>query len=264
MLEGSATAALWPLLRRLPRGDGHPVLVLPGFLATSRSTAMLRSFLQEQGYAAHRWRQGRNRGFSPTLERRMQDRVKRLTDQHGERVSLVGWSLGGIYARELARDLPDHVRQVVTLGSPFAGRGTGTNVRWLFDLVSDTTVNDVDQDYLNRIRKAPPVPTTAIFSRTDGVATWRASLEEISHPQVENIEVGGSHIGLGFNFRALWVIGDRLAQAPQAWQPFAPRGGLKLLFPWVENQLTQRRGGLARALTELRSTVDSLDERFAG
>ena len=107
---------LTPFVRRfMPEGDGHPVLVLPGFLASSRSTAVLRWFLKDRGYRAHRWRLGRNLGYSPQIDQKMQDRLKYLADDYGQPVSLIGWSLGGVFARELARTLPDETRLVLSL-----------------------------------------------------------------------------------------------------------------------------------------------------
>ena len=262
LLESTTLVPLLPLLRNLPRGDGHPVLVLPGFLATSRSTLLLRSFLRHHGYAAHRWKLGRNRGYRPELERAMAQRVLELNERYGRRVSLLGWSLGGIYARELARDMPDRVRQVITLGSPFAAEGNGTNVRWLYELVSGHSPIP-DSSLLRRMRAPPPVPTTAIFSRTDGIASWRATVEHIAHDHVENVEVGGAHIGLGFNPRAYYVIADRLALPEGEWRPFSPRGWWRLLFPEMHNITTHGPGRrLEDAAMELSRALDALENRL--
>ncbi|MCH8227825.1 MAG: alpha/beta fold hydrolase, partial [Proteobacteria bacterium] len=127
LLEGRAVfdaAAMVPMLglrRFLPQGDNHPVLVFPGFLASSRSTQPLRNYLAHLGYRVHRWKLGYNMGYSLDLHHGMRDRVSELVDRYGKKISLVGWSLGGVYARELAREMPDVVRQVITMGSPFRG-----------------------------------------------------------------------------------------------------------------------------------------------
>jgi pimeloyl-ACP methyl ester carboxylesterase len=110
-----------PLLSLAPKGDGHPVLVLPGLVASDASTRPLRSFLKNRGYAVSGWRQGRNLGLRDGVQHAMVDLVRELSDTHGRKVSLVGWSLGGLYARQLAKMMPDCVRSVITLGSPFAG-----------------------------------------------------------------------------------------------------------------------------------------------
>ncbi len=160
-----------------PRGDGHPVLVLPGFTAGDESTLALRRYLRCLGYHVHGWRLGRNLGFRGErwpIERKLTLRIEELYDRHRRKLSLVGWSLGGIYAREIARTMPAEVRQVITLGSPFAGRGYGSNVRRLYELVTGRRVADHDPEVLARLEDPPPVPSTAIFSRSDGVAHWEA------------------------------------------------------------------------------------------
>ena len=121
ILELQAFFAAYPLLRRAPRGDGHPVLVLPGLAASDVSTRPLRTYLRAQGYAAHGWKQGPNHGPRPGVETGMDARLAELAGRYQRKVSLIGWSLGGVFARELARRTPALVRQVITLGSPFAG-----------------------------------------------------------------------------------------------------------------------------------------------
>ena len=130
-LEGRAISELGaflgalPLLSLAPRGDGHPVLVLPGLVASDTSTRPLRSFLKSRGYAVSGWRQGRNLGLRHGVQDAMVDLVQELNDTHGRKVSLVGWSLGGLYARQLAKMMPERVRSVITLGSPFAAGPEG-------------------------------------------------------------------------------------------------------------------------------------------
>ncbi len=124
--ELGAFMLLRPWLAAAPRGDGHPVLVLPGLLASDLSTRPLRSFLNAQGYAAHGWKQGRNLGLRAGIEDGMLERVEELHERYGHRkISVVGWSLGGIYARQLAKRAPEKVRSVISLGSPFAGSPQG-------------------------------------------------------------------------------------------------------------------------------------------
>src|SRR5436305_6280013 len=118
--EFGAFLGALPLLSLAPSGDGHPVLVLPGLIASDTSTRPLRSFLKGRGYAVSGWRQGRNLGLREGVQDAMQDLVHELSDTHGRKISLVGWSLGGVYARQLAKLMPDRVRSVITLGSPFA------------------------------------------------------------------------------------------------------------------------------------------------
>lgn len=217
-----------PLLSRAPRGDGHPVMVLPGFTGDDISTGVLRGYLRQRGLDAHPWLLGRNLGMPGSVSR-IVERVAELYGRSDRKVSLVGWSLGGIYAREVAKQIPHQVRQVITLGSPFADAGRETNVSRLFELLSGRSRAELGHDLRERLRTAPPVPSTAILSRTDGVAHWRAC-REMEGPQAENIEVPSSHYGLGVNPLVLYAIADRLAQAEGAWRPFARDGWRRLLY----------------------------------
>jgi len=229
MAEASTLLPSLPLLRSVPAGDGHPVLVLPGFTASDDSTRVLREYLRDRGYAVHGWKLGRNMGLPDGVEQRLMARVLDLHQRHGRKLSLVGWSLGGIYARELARLMPDKIRQVITLGSPFGGNARGHHVGWAHRMVFGEDVSPRDYHRLNQLAAPPPVPSTAIFSRSDGIAGWRACIEAKTD-LTDNIEVRSSHCGLGFNPVVLYAIADRLALAEDGWQPFEPRGLRRLLF----------------------------------
>jgi pimeloyl-ACP methyl ester carboxylesterase len=133
-------------------------------------------------------------------------------------VTLIGWSLGGLYAREIAKALPHRVRQVITLGTPFARIANSTNVQWLFELLSGTSAA-VDTALARRLAAAPPVPTTSIYSRSDGVVAWQACVAKPS-PLAENVEVESSHLGLIWHPDVLRIVADRLAQPPGDWRPW--------------------------------------------
>ena len=224
LLEGRAAGelltslALRRWLRRQPRGDGHPVLILPGFLASDFSTRPLRRFLRDLGYWAHRWKLGRNLGPKNGMEEALAERLREVHRKHQRPVSLVGWSLGGVYARVMANRQTRRVRSVISLGSPFA-QDTKANNSWrLYEAITGDRLDEVDPEKLADVRRTPPVPTTSIFSRTDGVAHWRSAME-VEGPLSENVQVPGSHLGLGFNPLVLYVVADRLAQPEGAWQP---------------------------------------------
>ena len=223
--EFGSVIPAWPALQRAPAGDGHTVLVFPGLAASDPTTFPLRGYLGTLGYVAEGWSQGFNfgprAGVLETARRALRDAFERSR----RKVSLVGWSLGGVYARELAKELPEAVRCVITLGSPFSGPPKATNAWRIYELTSGRDIEDEHANY--ELHVAPPVPTTSIFSRSDGIVAWKASMQQPSygHERSENIEVVASHIGLGVNPSAWWAIADRLAQAEGGWKPF-DRGGL--------------------------------------
>jgi pimeloyl-ACP methyl ester carboxylesterase len=218
-------------LGQAPRGDGHPVMVIPGFMGTDNSTLVLRTYLSNLGYEVHPWALGRNFGPRGDIEHRMVVRVNHLAATHGEPVSLIGWSLGGIFARQIARDIPDAVRQVITMGSPFGSAGHGgTNreIAQLYEMLSGDMIEHAPDHVKAHRRSRPTVPCTAIYSKTDGVAVWQVCVED-EGPDTDNIEVVGSHTGLGFNPLVLYAVADRLAQAEGMWHPF-DRSGARAFF----------------------------------
>jgi pimeloyl-ACP methyl ester carboxylesterase len=225
--EFAASIAAAPWLRKLPKGDGHRVLVLPGLAANDLTTLPMRTFLKDRGYAALPWEQGLNLGPRAGVLDALRARVRELQRLDGRKVSLLGWSLGGVYARELAKEMPELVRCVITLGSPFAGPPQATNAWWLFERVSGHPEPDAQMQAALRV--APPVPTTSIYSRTDGIVAWQCSLNPPG-PLAENIEVHASHIGLGLNPLAMVAIADRLAQDPAHWTPFDTSGLRRFFF----------------------------------
>src|ERR1044071_8791895 len=214
-LEGRALPELGaflgalPLLGLAPRGDGHPALVLPALVASNVSTRPLRTFLKTRGYAVSGWRQGRNLGLRPGVQHAMVDLVQELTDTHGRQISLVGWSLGGLYARQLAKMRPDRVRQVITLGSPFASNPKATNAWRVYEMASGRRADEEDARFGGALAATPPVPTTAIFSRTDGICAWQGCMEQTSATS-ESIEVESSHCGMGHHPAALYAVADPL------------------------------------------------------
>jgi pimeloyl-ACP methyl ester carboxylesterase len=236
MLEGRAISELGaflgalPLLSLAPRGDGHPVLVLPGLVASDTSTRPLRAFLRTRGYAVSGWRQGRNLGLRHGVQNAMVDLLQEMNDTHGRKVSLVGWSLGGLYARQLAKMMPERVRSVITLGSPFAAGPKATNAWRVYEIASGRRADEEDTRFGGTLSGTPPVPTTAIFSRTDGVCAWQGCMEKNS-AMSESIEVESSHCGMGHHPAAVYAVADRLAQPEGEWAPFDRSGWRGLVYP---------------------------------
>lgn len=230
---GLFAAALPTLLAFAPRGDGHPVLVLPGFLAGDASTAPLRRTLNALGYDARGWGLGANIGPRSVGSdgQLLVDLIEDIFMSTGRKPSLVGWSLGGVLARIAAVGAPERVRQVITLGSPFAGSPKSTNAWRLYEKVSGAPIGGTQQDAMMADAKGPsPVPSSAIYSRDDGICAWRSCRSPRSR-RAENIEVHGSHCGLGVNTSVLYAVADRLAQAEGEWSPFRPRGLAAWMFP---------------------------------
>lgn len=238
LMEFGAAGMMMPFLMRAPKGDGHPVIVIPGFLASDTSTGLLRTFLKLKGYQAEGWKLGRNLGTHITGGKNVVsdvilNRVIEMHVRYDAKVSIVGWSLGGIFAREIARVIPDCVRQVVSLGSPFNGpKGAAPVAAKIFKLINGDMA-EREPKAMERMLMPPPVPSSAIYSRSDGVAHWQACRDDWAHESSysENIEVRGSHMGLGHNPQVLWIIANRLAQKQGAWHPFRKKVMHKLLYP---------------------------------
>jgi dienelactone hydrolase len=228
--EFGAFLGALPLLSLAPKGDGHPVLVLPGLVASDTSTRPLRSFLKDRGYAVSGWRQGRNLGLRDGVQESMVALVRELSQTHGRKVSLVGWSLGGVYARQLAKMMPDQVRSVITLGSPFAADPKATNAWRVYEMASGQRADHVDPRFGGSLADTPPVPTTAIFSRTDGICAWQGCMEKSSATS-ESIEVESSHCGMGHHPAVVYAVADRLAQREGQWSPFDRSGWRALVYP---------------------------------
>ena len=223
-----ALFAAAPFLLTAKRGRKHGVVVLPGFGADDNSTILLRRYLTLLGYDVHGWKRGRN------VRRPGEDlpavvaQIKALQAKHKLPVTLIGWSRGGIMAREIARQIPDHVRMVITLGSPFAD-ATANNVGVIWKMITGEDA-PANPDRMRQLAEPIPVPATAIYTKADGVVAWRACLEK-EGPRAENIEVRSTHIGLGFHAPALWAIADRLALPQGTWTKFRPRGIVAPFFP---------------------------------
>ena len=225
--EHSAALAMRPVWSMAPRGDGHPVLVLPGLAAGDASTALLRCFLRSRGYAAFGWGQGINLGLREGVVVRAHETLRQLYVMHGRTVSVIGWSLGGLYARELAKHSPEMVRLCISMGSPFTGHPRETNAWRLYELASGHKIDW--HDFHGPLRAAPPVPTTSIWSPTDGVVAWRCSVET-RRILAENIVVDSSHLGLGAHPATLYAVADRLAQPEGEWEPFHRDGWRRMVY----------------------------------
>jgi hypothetical protein len=243
--EFGSVLPAWPVLQRAPKcdatGDGTHVIVFPGLSAGDISTVPLRKYLDGLGYVTTGWGQGLNLGPRSGVLDAAQHQIRQVFEATGRKVSLVGWSLGGIYAREMAKLLPEMVHCVITLGTPFAGSPKSTNAWRIYELATgrNTDIERTNYD----LPMAPTVPTTSIYSRSDGIVAWQGSIQANSkeNPNTENIEVFASHVGIGLNPSAWWAVADRLAQKQDNWRPFvAPKllGLHKFIYPRSERSKT--------------------------
>lgn len=227
--EFGASLLAWPMLKKLPRGDQHPVIIYPGLVAGDFSTSPIRKYLHDLGYCVYGWDQGLNYGPREGVIETASALVQKIAEQHGQAVSLLGWSLGGIYARELAKMNPKITRCVISMGSPFAGDPRSTNAWRLFKLTGPhVRLDDASQEQL---KEPPAAPTTSIYSRSDGIVPWQCSVQQVrANHLTENIEVPASHFGIGLNPMTWYAVADRLAQAPGQWRPFDRSGARGFFF----------------------------------
>jgi pimeloyl-ACP methyl ester carboxylesterase len=233
MSEMASLLAAAPFLYQAPAGDGHAVLVMPGLGGSDRSTAVLRGFLSSLGYRAHPWNLGTNRGpRNPGLVRKLAERLDAVfVGTDATKVSLVGWSLGGAYARLLAQLYPDKVRQVITLGSPLASHWSSNAVDGFLRSVRDVPLEQIPANHLRLLAGAPlrGIPSTAVFSKSDGVVPWQIATQPTT-AIAENLEVYASHFGLGFNPAVLYALADRLSQRDGQWRPFIRQGWKRWVY----------------------------------
>ncbi len=221
-----------PWLATAPCGDGHGVLVLPGLLASDTSTLPLRGFLGWLGYDVRGWDLGRNRGPTEEVLAGLPRALLTHARRTGHPVSLVGWSLGGIYARELARHHPRHVRRVITLGSPFAMKDPRrqSHVHGPYQRLSHLHADSARLPTFEQRARPIGVPSTSVYSRLDGVVAWQACVEPETE-QHQNVEVRCPHIGFGVDPATLWLVADRLAVPPGHHRPFRPPPQRQPLYP---------------------------------
>ncbi len=242
MIEGRALLEFatlpWtvPLLATAPRGDGHPVLLLPGFIGDDATLFALKVFLRNRGYEVETWGFGRNVGFQRKHALALEQKVRYVHHRSGQPVSLVGWSLGGVFALYAAHQAPECVRNVVTLGSPVnvssEGGETSAMVKALYRLIAHPMGPSAHamQPRAKPMRRPPPLPMSCLYSLGDGVVPPQEATIDGDPAMHENIRVPGSHLGLGFNAIVLWIVADRLSQPQGAWQPFQPSGVFGQLY----------------------------------
>jgi pimeloyl-ACP methyl ester carboxylesterase len=216
-----------------PRGRGEPVLVLPGYGAGDGSTSFLKTYLRFLGYRVSGWHLGRNSGNVPDLLPRVMKRVLSMHRRTQERVRLVGWSLGGFIAREAARERPDVIHQVITLGTPVVGGPKYTVIAQSFRRRGiDLDAMEAEIALRNTILLRTRV--TALYSRNDAVVAWQACIDR-NCENVEHVEVTTTHMGFGFSPQVYKIIAQRLADNSPAGDGGAPSRA------WLREERRRRR-----------------------
>ena len=222
LLEFAAFPMVLPFAKHCPAGEQQPVMVLPGFMANDNSTSIIRRWLTKLGYSSYGWAQGRNQGLTDKRFESLQRRVQRISRHHDQPVRLIGWSLGGIQARALAHEVSNNVERVITLGSPFrlpSAKQVGGSVSRVY-----RRLHGGNLDHLMNPQAVwqypPPMPSTAVYSYTDGIASWDFCVDRLDGSQTENIGVPTSHGGLGGNPLVMLLLADRLAGNSDSWRRF--------------------------------------------
>lgn len=208
-VELARLALALPYLLMQPKGQGQPVMVLPGFMANDKSTALLRRYLSVLGYQVQGWGLGRNSGQVAECLPLVTDEAKRLYEQTGKPIALIGWSLGGVIARELARNHPQWISQIVTLGSPVVGGPKYTSFGKQYRK-RGLDLDEIEARIAAREMTPIRVPVTSIYTKRDGVVGWQASIDHCS-PQVDHIEVCSTHLGLGFSPQVYRILAQKLS-----------------------------------------------------
>jgi pimeloyl-ACP methyl ester carboxylesterase len=234
-LEFAVLLATLPTLARAPKGDGHAVLLLPGFAAGDATLEPLRLFLRSRGYDAETWGLGKNVGFNRRYSRAIEQKVRYMHHKSGRKVSLVGWSLGGVFAFYAAHVAPECVRAAISLGSPLRldpDHPPPPSVLAMYRALENPqgTLAHAARSRSRAMRTPPPVPSTCLYSDTDGIVPPQQATLDGDPENHENIRVPGSHAGLGVNFLVMWIIADRLAQPEGKWAPFRPSGAFERAF----------------------------------
>ncbi|GAC1604879.1 MAG: alpha/beta hydrolase [Ramlibacter sp.] len=206
-------------------GDGHPVIVYPGLGAGSMNTSQLRMFLKRSGFEVSDWGGGVNIGHEGDFDQWLGGLVEQMeatrAEHGGRKVSLVGWSLGGIFAREIARRAPDSVRSVVTLATPFGALGDANHAGTMYKILNGDS-GRIAPAIEARLKLSPPVPTTSIYSKSDGIVCWQGCIETPSS-RAESVEVDASHLGMVNHPAVHRIVAQRLAQPEGRWKPLASR-----------------------------------------
>ena len=209
-LELAKLVAATPTLVTQVRGSGEPVVVLPGLGAGNASTLLMRNYLAWLGYDVNGWTLGRNTGNVREFLPKIAEQVCAIYSRTEQKVNVVGWSLGGVLAREVARDHPSLVKQVIIMGSPLIGGPKYTRFGSLFE-AQGANLDEIEARIADRERRPITVPITSIYSKRDGIVSWQASIDT-SNSHAEHLEVKATHLGLGISPEVFKILAMKLAR----------------------------------------------------
>jgi hypothetical protein len=240
VVEWVSMLGLYHIIPKKKKGKGKPVLLMPPYLGNDYSTTFVRKYLKAVGFKTYKWELGVNlinHKYIPKLVERLDE----IYEKHQEKVSLVGWSGGGILAKIVANRHPDKVEQLITIGSPVWGvKGMKTPIIRTLEFFRGKRLKERNKKFLAELEEIPNVPITCIYTKTDGLVPWKNCLEaETYRKDIKNVEVFGSHCGLGANASVLVTIANSLIENIQG---KAPNGRIakieKLFFPkfWKLNK----------------------------
>jgi len=212
LFEWTSMYCIYPFIPKRIKGNGSPVLLIPPYLGDDYSTSFVRRYLTSLGFKTYKWDQGFNMVKSyyiPRLEEKLDD----IYQKHGEKVSIVGWSGGGIFAKIMANRHPNQVEQILTIGSPVWGvMDMKTPVFGILEFFRGKSLKERNQRFLEELEPIPDVPITCIYTKTDGLLPWKHCMEAESYrDDIKNIEVYGSHSGLGANVSVLLITANALS-----------------------------------------------------
>ena len=210
----------WGILETMPGGNGEPVMVIPGLSTNDLSTTIVRKFLNFKGFSAYGWELGFNVKYTEKVEQNIKRRVDELYDKHQQKVSLIGWSLGGMTMRIFAQHHPEKIKQVISLGAPFSGIKGKTHVGWWYTLLAGESVQSFNDTWTKEAAMKPLMPSTSIYSKTDGMVSWEYCIDWETGPETQNIEVYCNHLGFGMNPSVWCILTDRLRQKEGEWTLF--------------------------------------------
>lgn len=189
-------------------GQGRVVMVIPGLLTSDFWTMVLRNYLKKNGFVVYGWELGINLGDLEKLPL-LAKKIEAISEKHQQKVTIIGWSMGGLFCREVCHQIPEYIAHTITMGSPFANLHAPNNAKWVYELLNDE--NEVDPKLTSRLHLPTPMPSTAIYSKNDGIIPWQACMDKITDEQHKNVEVKSSHFGMGANDKVLHAVLQSLA-----------------------------------------------------